>query len=176
MRHGADEYLCFCMDKSSAKANTVTAAPDIVLERAAVESADKDICKTYQISDVTSISLQPFFRGQYGSTELQFICHFCVSPPVTTLKILRKGTGMEVSAALCPRPFLAPRFQGYDSHPDFGLIGGIIFARPCVPLEHQYFSLQAAKRPPMDFDWLGHMEDFKEDTDHEICPGQLIHN
>merc|ERR1711935_1003448 len=75
---------------------------------------------------------------------------------------------MGVTAALGPIPSLAPRFHGYDSQPDFVLIGGIVFTRGSVPLKNQYFTTTSSQLPEMDFDWLIHTQAFKEDPDHEV--------
>lgn len=87
---------------------------------------------------------------------------------MTTLRVLRKGEKLDVSAALGPIPSLAPRFHGYDAQPDFVLIGGIVFTRGSVPLRNQYFSISTGQRPPMDYDWLIYMEAFKEEPEHEV--------
>merc|ERR1712113_32982 len=84
----------------------------------------------------------------------------------TTLRVLRKGEALEISAVFGPIPSLAPRFHGFDSQPDFVLIGGLVFTRASIPLENEFFGARDA--PPIDFEWMRAIEAFKKDPDHEV--------
>jgi len=63
MRLGEDEFLRFSMDEPDEIKTTVEGIPDIVLNRKKVEAADQQLCQTYQISDVVSAAMRPYFLG-----------------------------------------------------------------------------------------------------------------
>jgi len=85
----------------------------------------------------------------------------------TTLRILRNGEAKELIVAFAPIPSLAPRFQGYDSQPDFVLIGGLVFTRVTVPLHDQYLRLK--DRPFIsDHKVWRQMNVFKKHANHEL--------
>ena len=60
LRAGKEEYLRFCLITDEPDSDRL---PDIVIERAAVEAADVQICERNQIADVASKDMLPYVRG-----------------------------------------------------------------------------------------------------------------
>ena len=70
----------------------------------------------------------------------------------TSFALLRKngedGTleKVTVNKAMTPIPSFAPRFHGFDAHPDYVLIGGLVFSRLSVPIFRSVLSSSLLKK------------------------------
>lgn len=121
--------------------------------------------------DVTNEGTVPIVvAGQKVFVDIDALVTKKVKGEATTFRILRGGETMEVTVALTPIPPLAPRFHGYDSQPDFVLVGGIVFTRGTVPLYNEYLQARRgnATRFISDSVVWDHYDAYKEDDRHEL--------
>merc|ERR1712113_1008012 len=122
--------------------------------------------------DVTNEGDIPFIVGeQKVFVSLDAVITMKAKGEPTTFRILRNGAAMEVNVTLGPIPPLAPRFHGYDSVPDFVLIGGLVFTRGTVPLKREYLLARNNKQQcPFiaDSQVWNYFDAYKEDEEHEL--------
>jgi len=64
----------------------------------------------------------------------------------TLISLIRDGKELQEEITFAPIPTLAGRYDGYDSSPQYVIIGGLVFTQHSVPLVDEYLKVDKSQR------------------------------